>query len=282
VHKVKNVIALGSELLRNQNISNPNLESRLLLQHILQCNLEELLSSMENQVEQKDFESFQTLINRRANAEPLAYIAGKKEFFSLNLEVCEDVLIPRSDSEILVEAVLKEHTKTPNISILDLGTGSGALSIALSTNLPKAKIMAVDLSQKALAIAEKNAIKHEVNQQIEFIESNWFTNVPQQQFDVIISNPPYISAEEKVHMSEEVFFEPFLALFAENDGLKSYQEIAKNAGGYLKPGGSIYLEIGFKQKTAVTQIFEARGFTFCNAYKDLQQHDRCIKLTYRE
>jgi release factor glutamine methyltransferase len=277
---IKQLLSLGIETLSKNKMDNPYLDARLLMQHALQCSLESLLTRQETIATPELEKSFNQLISQRAQMTPVAYLTGKKEFFGLDFEVTDDVLIPRSDSEILIEAVLAEFGAVEPLKILDLGTGSGCLAITLLHNLTSAEAVAIDINQSALNVAKKNALKHNVTNRIEFVKSNWFESLSLQKFNIIIANPPYIATEEKFYMSAETLHEPPTALFAENRGLAAYQEIAKHAVKYL--AGSIYLEIGFQQKLSVTKIFEAQNLMLQNVYQDLQGHDRCLKFNLQE
>lgn len=259
------------------DLPSPGLDARLLLQHACLKSFEELIAYGEQEIDQELEKKFSSLLERRKNLEPIAYIIGSKSFFDLEFEVSKDTLIPRNDSETLVDYVLKDYSQE-NLKILDLGTGSGCLIITLLKHLPNAKGTGVDTSNEALDIAKRNADKIGVGDKLTLLQSNWFSNIAHQTFDIIISNPPYIGLEEDI--SPEVRYEPQIALFGGLDGLDSYKQIAAKVKNYLSSQGSIYLEIGYKQKEDVQKIFEARNFKLEGTKKDLQGHTRCLRFGF--
>ncbi|MGL4226689.1 MAG: bifunctional peptide chain release factor N(5)-glutamine methyltransferase PrmC/tRNA (guanosine(46)-N7)-methyltransferase TrmB, partial [Rickettsia sp.] len=260
----------------------------------------------DEQLNQSEIEAFEKLLERRLKHEPIAYITGVKEFYSREFIVNKHVLIPRSDTELLVEIVLGllkpslRATKRsvaisgilPEIasstlmassrndklfSILELGTGSGCIAISLLCELPNAKAVATDISLDAIEVARNNALKRQVSNRIKIIHSDWFKNIKEEKFDFIVSNPPYISQTETANIAvETINYEPHLALFAEQEDLQAYYIIAQNAKRFLKPNCKLALEIGFKQEEAVTQIFLDHGYNIENVHKDLQGHSRVI------
>ena len=210
---------------------------------------------------------------------PVQYIMGSTEFCGLDIKVNEDVLIPRPETEFLVEAAVglseSRGQKPEAIEILDLCTGSGCIAIALTKKLPDCKIVASDISEKALALAGDNAKIHQARQ-IEFIKSDLFSDL-KGSFDIIVSNPPYISGSEFTELQEEVLKEPRVALYGGEDGLDFYRKIFNTAGKFLKDGGYIAVEIGYGQAGAVKDICGgARGFKVVNIIKDLSGIDRVV------
>ena len=210
---------------------------------------------------------------------PVQYIMGKTEFCGLDIRVNEDVLIPRPETELLVEIVagLVRSPKSVVRSkrILDLGTGSGCIAIALTKKLPDCKIVASDISEKALALASENAGMHKA-EQIEFIKSDLFSDL-KGRFDIIVSNPPYISGPEFAELQEEVLREPRIALYGGEDGLDFYRSIFSSAGKFLNDGGHVAVEIGYGQAGAVRDICEdVNGFSVVEIKKDLGGIDRVI------
>lgn len=259
------------------HLPSPELDARLLLQNVCDKSFEELITSQDQELDKKLAKVFFSLLERRKNLEPVAYIIGRKYFYDLEFEVSKDVLIPRSDSEILIDYVLKDYSQG-NLKILDLGTGSGCLIITLLKHLTNAKGFGVDISSDALDIAKRNADKIGVTNKLTLSQSNWFDSIKPQTFDIIISNPPYIGPEED--LSSEIKYEPQTALFAGLDGLDAYKQIAAKAKDYLSPQGAIYLEIGYKQKESVQKIFEEHNFKLNGTRKDLQGHTRCLKFRF--
>ncbi|HJD59961.1 MAG TPA: bifunctional peptide chain release factor N(5)-glutamine methyltransferase PrmC/tRNA (guanosine(46)-N7)-methyltransferase TrmB [Rickettsia endosymbiont of Omalisus fontisbellaquei] len=292
---IKQILSNATDKLNKISINSPQLEARILLQHVINKPIEYLLINLDEQLNQSEIEAFEKLLERRLKHEPIAYITGVKEFYSREFIVNKHVLIPRSDTEVLVDVVSQCHSrvggnpekkqldsvvKPRNDSILELGTGSGCIAISLLLELPNAKAIALDISLDAIEVAKSNALKHHVTDRIQIMHSDWFENIKDQKFDVIVSNPPYISYTEKPEMVLETLnHEPHLALFAEEDGLQAYRIIAENAKQFLKPTGKIILEIGFNQADKVSKIFLDYGYNIDNIYKDLQSHSRVIEIS---
>lgn len=200
--------------------------------------------------EEKQF--VEDIYQQLAAHKPAQYIIGQADFYGMNLKVDERVLIPRPETEELVELILTENLET-NLSVLDIGTGSGAIALALAKNRPDWSVTAADVSQEALDLASENAKNQ--NLQIFFKKSDCFTEISEK-YDIIVSNPPYISREDESEVGLNVLYsEPHLALFADEDGLAIYRRIAEDAKDYLKDGGKIYLEIGYKQGQSVPELF---------------------------
>ena len=209
--------------------------------------------------------------------EPIEHITHQKEFMKLNFYVDENVLIPRQDTEVLVEEVIKIAKKIRAKKILDLCTGSGAIAVSLAKYLENVQLTALDISGKALDIAIANAKNNHVQDKITFIESNLFQDLRQEKYDIIVSNPPYIKRKDMETLDREVKKEPKLALDGGEDGLDFYRDISNKAYEYLKYGGYICLEIGYDQKEEVMQIIKDKKQykgTYCK--KDLYNHDRVI------
>jgi release factor glutamine methyltransferase len=269
----RSAIAYGAAFLHAAGVSTATLDSRLLLQKLLHLELAQLLPL---EAIALDFSLFDQLLTRRAAGEPIAYITGKKEFYGLNFIVTPATLIPRSDSEILVDAVLTNVSASSKITILDLGTGSSCLIISLLHHLVNARGIGVDISSAALQVAKENSFLLGVEGRLELRCGDLFAPLGAEKFDVIIANPPYISLEQRQYMSLETKYEPANALFAEENGLKFYRLIAANATNFLAPAACIYVEIGFDQRVSVETIFTQAGFTLHNVYYDLQNIARCF------
>lgn len=212
---------------------------------------------------------------RRSKGEPLAYLAGFKEFYGLKLQVNEHTLIPRPDSETLVDAVLERFGDAP-IDVLDLGTGSGALLLALLAQRAHWQGLGVDASLEALKIAEQNAKVLELADRSRFLHSHWFEAVAALKFDVIVANPPYVAESERGLMSLETQFEPQSALFAANDGMAAYMDILQDVGLYLRYGGFLFFEIGFSQGAIVADLMTQNGFQSIEIVSDLSGHARVV------
>lgn len=270
------------ELEKKKLATNSCLEARILLSHVLGASLESLLMNYYLSISDDKYSEFVSLIERRVNSEPIAYILGYKEFFGRRFFVNEGVLIPRQDSETLIEAVLNSDVN-PESKILDLGIGSGCILTTLLCELPSSKGIGIDISHISLCTSKLNADAHGVASRTRFLHGDWFEPLDVKEFDVIVSNPPYISEFEKDLVSKEtILYEPKNALFAGLNGLEHFYKIAQNAKFFLKENGSLYLEIGFNQLDAVVEIFQESGYKFINSYKDLSGYDRSLSFLYEK
>ncbi|MGJ0485066.1 MAG: peptide chain release factor N(5)-glutamine methyltransferase [Methylomicrobium sp.] len=223
--------------------------------------------------EQRQIRHFQALLQQRRQGTPIAYLTGRREFWSREFQVTPEVLIPRPETELLIEISLSLFPKDQPANIIDLGTGSGIIAITLAKELPGAAVTATDLSLTALNVAKRNAADHRADH-IRFLYSNWFNAVPPVNFDLVISNPPYI-AEDDRHLGQgDVRFEPRTALTAPRQGLADIQTIADAARRYLKTGGHLLIEHGFDQEQAVQSIFRDLGYDSVRTHKDLSGQPR--------
>lgn len=259
--------------------TTPHLDARLLLEKATNMSHEQLVLNHERELDLDIENSFWELVERRVLQEPIAYILGKQEFYGLEFIVNQDVLIPRPETELLVDLLLDDYNKMRfdrEINILDLGSGSGAISVTLAKMIKNSQITAVDISQNALDIAKKNADLHEVNGNVNFILSNWYEMIPNKKYDYIVSNPPYIARSEYNEMSEETKFEPDIALYSEESGLANYEIIVKHASNYLSKTGKLLLEIGYRQRDAICQILEQNKFSIDIVKHDLSGHPRIL------
>ncbi|HEY8034893.1 MAG TPA: peptide chain release factor N(5)-glutamine methyltransferase [Methylobacter sp.] len=217
--------------------------------------------------------AFKTLLEQRQKGTPIAYITGNREFWSRNFQVSPDVLIPRPDTELLIELSLKLIPTDEPVNIIDLGTGSGIIAITLAAERPQAQISATDFSLAALRIAQLNADKHQINN-IQFYQSDWFTDIPDTKFNLVISNPPYI-AEDDSHLQQgDVRFEPQTALRAAEQGLGDIKIIASVARHYLEPCGHLLIEHGYNQQQQVQILFKDLHYDNVQTYTDLSGQPR--------
>jgi release factor glutamine methyltransferase len=216
---------------------------------------------------------FHRLLVRRAGGEPIAYLTGRREFWSLDLAVTAHVLIPRPETELLVELALQKIPQGAQVEIADLGTGSGAIALALARECPRARVLASDASATALAVARANAQRLGIAN-VEFVESDWFGALGGRRFDVVVSNPPYI-AEHDAHLAQgDLRFEPRTALASGADGLDAIRTIVRDAPAYLKSGGWLLCEHGFEQGTAVRDLLAGAGYLEVFTARDLEDRDR--------
>ncbi len=252
-----------------------SLEARYLLQHQLQVDRAWLIAHASDDIHKQDDDAFQALLNRRLNGEPIAYILGEREFYGLNLKVTPDTLIPRPDTETLVEATLKKISlnvtqSTPSfpLRILDLGTGTGAIALAIAKHCTQTQVTAVDFSESALCIACENADTLAIKNVI-FLQSNWFAELENQTFDFIVSNPPYIEASDP-HLSQgDLRFEPRTALASGTDGLDDIRHIISHASNHLNAHGWLVLEHGYDQAKEVANLFAMAEFKNIQHVEDL-------------
>ncbi|MDU5251554.1 peptide chain release factor N(5)-glutamine methyltransferase [Anaerococcus vaginalis] len=245
----------------------------IALTYLLNTNKNLLFLNKEEALDEK-VENELKIINDKINeGYPLQYAIGKWNFYGLDLLVDKRALIPRYETEILVDLIINDNSN--NKKILDIGTGSGAISLALSKNLKDSKIIGVDISKKAIDIANENKIKLNINN-VEFKESDIFSNI-EEKFDIIVSNPPYINKEDFEKLDNKLYYEPQNALYGGEDGLYFYKKIIKNAKNFLNKNGKIYLEIGYDQKDSISDLLEEYGYKQIKSYKDFNDFDRIIK-----
>jgi release factor glutamine methyltransferase len=251
------------------------LENRILLGHALQLSRIQLITQSERLLSDSEAASLNALFQRRLPGEPIAYIVGEREFFGLALQVTPAVLIPRPDTELLVELALERLP--PRARALDMGTGSGAIAVAIAHSRADVGMQALDVSEAALQVAAGNAQRHGV--QISFLRSDWYDALEQPgatapEFDLIVSNPPYIVAGD-THLSQgDLRFEPIGALTDHADGLSALRQIIDGAGQYLRSNGWLLMEHGYDQAEAVRNLLHARGFTQVQSWRDLAAIER--------
>jgi len=311
-HPIKTTLLLAATQLKAQSIETESakLEAQLLLQHVLNVNRAWLISHENDALQANINAAFEALLKRRLNGEPIAYILGYREFSGLNLKVTPDTLIPRADTETLVEAALARIalSETPypqpsptrkvgvntlqnladpspspqlgrrvrergDVTILDLGTGTGTIALAIAKHRPQAYVTALDASQAALNIAIENAGNLNISN-VKFILSDWFSTLIDEKFDVIVSNPPYIEATDAHLKKSDLRFEPISALASGADGLDAIRHIIKNAPPHLNPHGWLMLEHGYNQASQVAALLKQAGFIEISHAKDLSGINR--------
>lgn len=271
----------AEEQLRKQNIEDAASDAWLLMEYVTKMTRTRYYVDGFLPMKPEEETLYFSLVNKRAERIPLQHLTGVQEFMGLEFLVNEHVLVPRQDTEILVEETEKAIKKDPeNRKILDMCTGSGCIAISLKVRNPQIVCTAVDVSMKALEVAEANAKKHEA--ELTFIASDMFSNV-EGTYDIIVSNPPYIPTKVIEELEEEVkLHDPFGALDGKEDGLYFYQILAKACPLYLKNGGRIYLEIGHDQSIAVETLLKEQGFTEISTKKDLAGLDRVVSAVYNK
>ena len=277
---IKEAIRKGMISLKTNNIQEPNLKSRLLMQYILNKPRQYLLIHDNEELTNKQEKAYLENIEKMIKGVPLQHITHSQEFMKMNFYVNENVLIPRPDTEILVEEVINIAKKTNAKKILDLCTGSGAIAISLAKYIENSQITAVDISEEALRIAKLNAVNNNVEDKITFVKSDLFENIVKEKYDIIVSNPPYIKKDFMKKLDKEVQQEPYIALDGGYDGLDFYRKIISEGYQYLKFKGYLCMEIGYDQKQEVFDIIKSQE-KFSNTYSkiDLGGNDRIVVTT---
>ena len=269
---IKQALQSAREKLKQSSASFA-LDCEVLLCHILHVKKAYLYTYPEKTLTEIQLSCFQELVNARQAGKPIAYLTGKQEFWSLDLNVTPATLIPRADTELLVSKTLEKLTNINSAQILELGTGSGAISLAIAKSRPDINIIAADVCQAALDVAINNA-KELAIINIKFVLSNWYSKIGDIKFDAIVANPPYIEADDPHLKQGDVRFEPKNALISGNDGLESLTQIISDAKKHLKQGGHILVEHGYNQGPAVKQLLANNGFTELSCWQDLAGNDR--------
>ncbi len=277
---IKEAIRKGMISLKTNNIQEPNLKSRLLMQYILNKSRQYMLIHDNEELTNKQEKAYLENIEKMIKGVPLQHITHSQEFMKMNFYVNENVLIPRSDTEILVEEVINIAKKTNAKKILDLCTGSGAIAISLAKYIENSQITAVDISEEALRIAKLNAVNNNVEDKITFVKSDLFENIVKEKYDIIVSNPPYIKKDFMKKLDKEVQQEPYIALDGGYDGLDFYRKIISEGYQYLKFKGYLCMEIGYDQKQEVFDIIKKQE-KYSNTYSkiDLGGNDRIVVTT---
>lgn len=274
---IRQALAKGTIILKSNNIESPKLKARLLLQYVLNKKREHLIIYDNEQITQEQEKAYMQNLEKLITGIPLQHITNTQEFMKMNFYVNGDVLIPRPDTEVLVEEVITIAKEYKNPVILDLCSGSGAIAVSLAKYIPNVKVYASDISKKALKVAKTNAKNNEVDSKIEFIESDLFEKIKNIKFDIIVSNPPYIRTEVIKSLDVEVQQEPISALDGGKDGLDFYRKIVEEAYLYLKLGSYLCFEIGYDQKIDVIEIIEnSKKYEKSYCKKDLYGNDRVI------
>lgn len=268
---IKEAIKYGSDLLKENKIEDYSIKVKILISFITGIKKDILINYEDVEILDNKLEMYIYNLNKIIKGLPIQYITKKQEFMGLDFFVDENVLIPQPDTEILVEEVLKiSKLFNKKINILDLCTGSGSIAVSLAKYIKDVNIIATDISKNAIEIAEKNAIKNNVENKIKFVVSDMFKNI-ENKFDIIVSNPPYIETKEIEKLSKEVKNEPIIALDGGNDGIKYYKIIADNYNKFLNIGGYLLLEIGYNQGESVSKLFKNSEIK-----KDLSGNNRVI------
>ena len=280
---IQKLLTWITDYLTQRTVDAPRLSAELLLSSVLGLKRIELYTQYNQPVTQERLEQLRGLVKRAGLHEPVVYLVGKTEFYSMEFEVTPDCLIPRPETELLVQRAIEFlRRRSGPQQVCDLCTGCGVIAVAIAANVPDARVVATDLSAAALGVAARNVAKHELQDRVELLQGDLFEPVIPQldvtPFDLIACNPPYVSTAEYEALEKNVKdYEPRLALHAGDDGLDVYRRLCEQVGQFLKPGGILLLEIGYTQGPAVRELLErANAFAEIRVEKDLQKNDRIV------
>lgn len=272
----------ASEHLRAASVPNDVLDAQTLLAEALGKDRTYLIVNFNQQLDDELLAKYQVLIERRAAGEPLQYITGHQQFFGLEFEVTSDVLIPRPETELIIEETIRlvEQHQIPKPMIVDVGTGSGCIAVTIARELETARVIACDISPAALQVARRNAVRNELEDRVRFVESDLLTAFPETEFaDFILSNPPYVAEKELPTLQREVRdWEPHLALTDRGDGLSFYRRLLNESPSRLKPGGYLICELGYSQSEAVLALVDPQIWKEPRLLDDLQGIPRLLAL----
>lgn len=274
-YTIGELIKISTDYLRGKGCASPRLDAELLLGFVLDLDRLTLYLNFDKPLNEGEIARYRVLIGRRGQRVPVAYLTGRREFYSLALEVNEAVLIPRPETEFLVEKVLELVESAGKVKILELGTGSGAAAVALAYENPDLMITAVDISPAALQVAQGNAERFEVDCQIRFVQSDLFEKA-EGKYKVICSNPPYVPRGELAELGPEVGHEPVEALDGGRDGLHFYRLILNQASAFLESPGFVVLEIAWNQAEAIKSLGEQAGLEWKETIKDYGEQERVV------
>jgi release factor glutamine methyltransferase len=282
-HHLANVLRSARTFLAEAGIESAELDARLLLEWIISCDRLEIIRNPNRELSQQEYESLEAVLARRIKGESVHRIIGKRAFFGIELSLSTETLEPRPDTEALIELALPFLQNRVSLhgvaDIVDLGTGTGAIALSLLDQVPQLRAVGVDISADALATARENAVLSETSSRFAALLSDWFSELTGS-YDMIISNPPYIRTGDIAQLQREVVLhDPVRALDGGVDGLDPYRIIADHAGGYLRPGGGIALEIGAGQRDDIEAIFNLRNFVLSGVKQDFGGHERALLFT---
>ncbi len=278
MHTILEIIKKTTDFLASKGVESPRLNAELLVGYALDRKRMQLYLEFERPLTEGELERIRPLVRRRAQHEPLQYLLGSEEFHGLQIKVDRRVLIPRPETELLVEALISlgRESGAP-ATVLELGTGSGAIACVLARAWPETRIVATDVSNDALDLARDNAAGCGVADRISFVASDWWSQVPAGPYDLIVSNPPYLSAAETAGTAREVReFEPHLALTSDHEGTAALRAIIARASSFISPGGRLALETGIDQHAVLTELLRSAGFGQIESRRDLTGRDRFI------
>ena len=269
---IQQALTQANQRLRDSSPS-PLLDAQVLLKHVLHCSSAHLIAWPEKELEQSQLSSYLQLIEKRHQGLPVAHLTGNREFWSLNFFTDNSTLIPRPETETLIEFILEKFGSSDDLKLLDMGTGSGAIAISIAHEKPGWNISASDVSEQAIALAKKNCTRHSVGN-IQFFVSDWLRDIPEQLFDVIVSNPPYIAEDDPHLLQGDLRFEPQSALSSGKAGMDDIELICSHIKSYLPQNGCLIVEHGYNQAKLVADCFSKNGFGQIIQKQDLAGHTR--------
>jgi release factor glutamine methyltransferase len=276
---IENVLTEGTNILQKNKIPNPHLDSEILLSSSIKKDKRHIILNPKELLNAKQLDQFKDLIERRKKGEPIAYIINKKEFWKDEFFVNKDVLIPRPDTELIIENILKINSKEDQLQVLDIGTGSGCILLSILKERPNFYGTGIDISKKSINVSKFNAKQLNLMNRVKFFHSS-VDNFKIGKYDIIVSNPPYIKLLDLKYLERDVVnFEPKLALSGGLDGFLKIRKVIKKARTLIKKSGKFVLEIGFNQKNKVKRILKEEGFYINKSIKDYGNNDRCIIST---
>mgnify|MGYP001200623629 CR=1 FL=1 len=279
MENISSVLHKAKKYLINNAIKSANIDSEILMCSVLKKSREHLIINILDKIDDDKINIFNQLVERRKKREPIAYILKKKDFWKSTFYVDKNVLIPRPDTEILIEEILNNYNKNEKLSVLDIGTGSGCIIISILKDRQNFKGTAIDICRNALNVAKYNAKIHQLENRIKFYKSS-IDNFFKGKYDLIISNPPYINKFNLKYLDKDIFgFEPLIALEGGLDGSSMMNKVIKKSSSLLKVGGKLILEIGFDQKLKTMKFLKNEGFYVNKVVKDYGNNDRCIIST---
>ena len=280
MHTVLELIKLTTGYFEKKNIESARLNAELLLAHVLSCKRLDLYLMFDKPLQEAELALYRTLIKKRGERVPLQYLLGEVEFYGMPFNINPSALIPRPETELLVEKCLEKGKLIDDPLILDIGCGSGIIAICIAKHLPHAKLDALDISEDAIALSKENAEKNAVSEQINFFQTDIKNGDAKLQgsYDIIVSNPPYVSKEEYLTLQEEIVkYEPACAVTDSADGYTFYRLIAERSAQLLKSNGLLFFEMAMDQSTQISEIMASNNFTDLIIYKDYQDIDRVIQ-----
>ena len=276
---IENILNKGISILKANKIANPYLDSEILLSESINRDKKHIILNPKEILENKQLNNFNSLIERRRKGEPIAYLINKKEFWKNEFYVNENVLIPRPDTELIIDQVLKIYSKNSQLQILDIGTGSGCILLSILKERTSFYGTGIDISKKSINVSKFNANRLKLDNRVKFYNSD-VDNFKIGKYDLIVSNPPYIELLSLKYLEKDVVnFEPKLALSGGFDGFSKIRKVISKASTLIKKNGKLILEIGFKQRNKVKEILKKEGFYINRTLKDYGNNDRCIIST---